>query len=186
MDDLNLEGLSVDPIALTIYSVACVLWLPTWRYIVGFKVLREQRLMLLPFLGAFFVLGMNILLALNTSIPSHDKELLLYPYVESNATTVAGLALAISIFVVIIFEKDVRALSERTAKKFLQLVFWSFLFSLMGCLPLYWMPPEFLWLTVLRHLKTVPFTFGLFLLAAAMVVFIYETRTQTLSKTDPH
>jgi len=29
---------------------------------------------------------------------------------------------------------------------------------------------------LLRHLKTVPFTYSLFILSAAMIVFLYETR----------
>lgn len=37
------------------------------------------------------------------------------------------------------------------------------------------MPPKDYWLTALRHIKTVPYLYSLFILAAAITIFIYET-----------
>ena len=124
-------------------------------------------------MGCLFVLAVNFFLA---SVPDFATELPIYNYVETNATTMAGLTLAIAIFVVVTFYKEVHAMGTRTARKFLWLTLWAFLFAVVGCLPLYWVPERHGWLTLLRHLKTVPFTYSLFILSAAMIVFLYETR----------
>jgi len=166
----------MDHYAVAIYFLAGIGWLYAWRAIVGYDWLRQVPLLWVAFIGCLFVLAVNIFLAFFSSVPDFATELPIYNYVETNATTVAGLTLAIAIFVVVTFDKEVHVLGTTTARKFLWLTLWAFLFAVVGCLPLYWVPERTGWLTVLRHLKTVPFTYSLFILSSAMIVFLYETR----------
>lgn len=159
-----------------IYVAGVLLWLPFWQYLVGFHWLKTHRLLLLPFLGCLYVLAANVVLVLIQITPCYDIELKLYPYVEQNAKTVAGLALAISILVVIKFDKETKFLQNEKSRKFLWLTLWAFIVSVAGCLPLYWMPACDGWLTMLRHLKTIPFTYSLFILCAAILFLIYEIK----------
>lgn len=160
--------------AVVIYSLAIPAWLYIWHLLVGYDWLVRRRLLYISLLGALFVFVFNIGFALITKTPDYATELKVYPYVEQNAKTVAGFALAIAIFVLLKFDKEVSMMERPSSRKFLSLIFWSFLFAVVGCLPLYWMPPMAGWLTVLRHLKTVPFTYSLFILASAIIIFIYE------------
>jgi hypothetical protein len=84
--------------------------------------------------------------------------------------------LAIAVFVVIEFKGVGTLLKGPRSRMFLSLLLWSFLLSVVGCLPFYWMPPKEGWLTALRHIKTVPFTYSLFILAAAIILFINELK----------
>ena len=166
----------MDLIAAVIYFLAGICWLYAWRVLVGYDWLRQMPLLWIAFMGSLFVLAVNFTLAFFSSVPDFATELQVFEFVETNATTVAGLTLAIAIFVVVTFDKEVQVLGTRTAGKFLWLILWAFLFAVVGCLPLYWMPQRAGWLTALRHLKTVPFTYSLFILSAAMITFLYEVR----------
>lgn len=132
--------------------------------------------MLLPFIGGIIAFTINVILASYAQIPEYSVEIGIYGFVESNAKTIATFTLGIAVFVVVTFEKTVSILDQEESRQFLLLVFSSFLLSVVGVLPLYWVPQNFGWLTTLRHLKTVPYLYSLFLFAAAMVIYIYEIR----------
>ncbi len=170
--------LEVDYSAVVIYGFGILFWLFLWAKMVGYSFLLEKRLLFIVFAGPIVNFIINIILALNTKIPPHDVELDIYLYVEKNATTIAGLTLAIAIFVVLKFNTDSQRITDNPLrKKFLFLIFWSFLYSTIGCLPLYWMPPLDGALTLLRHIKTVPYTYSLFTLAAAIIIFCYRLKS---------
>ncbi len=164
----------MDVSALAIYCLALPGWLYVWHLLVGYDWLNRHPLLYISFFGALFVFAMNIVLAFHTETPNYLTELSIYSYVEQDAKTVSGFALAIAIFVLLKFDKEENVMNRPTSRKFLALIFWSFLFAVVGCLPLYWMPPIDGWLTILRHLKTVPYTYSLFILASAIVIFIDE------------
>jgi hypothetical protein len=168
----------IDGAALVIYCLAIPLWLYVWHLLVGYDWLERHRLLQIAFVGALFVLLANIALAFASKTPNYATELNIYSYVEQNAKTVAGFALAIAIFTLLKFDKQTAVMERSASQKFLSLIFWSFLFAVVGCLPLYWMPPIDGWLTILRHLKTVPFTYSLFILAAAIIIFIREVNKE--------
>jgi hypothetical protein len=163
-------------LAILIYVVGLILWLFIWRGLVGYKWLKVERLMLLPFIGGIIAFTINVVLAYYAQIPEYSVEIGIYGFVESNAKTIATFTLGIAVFVVVTFEKTVSILDQEESRQFLLLVFSSFLLSVVGVLPLYWVPQNFGWLTTLRHLKTVPYLYSLFLFAAAMVIYIYEIR----------
>jgi hypothetical protein len=162
-------------IAIAIYVVGFIAWFPLWRNLVGFDWLKRERLMYLPFLGAMTVFLVNIILAYYAEIPEYSVEIGIYGFVESNAKTIATFTLGIAVFVVM-FEKNASILDDEESKQFLKLVFSSFLLSVVGVLPLYWVPQNFGWLTTLRHLKTAPYLYSLFVFASAMVIYIFKIK----------
>lgn len=172
----------IDSAAMIIYTLAIPGWLYIWHRLVGYDWMARRRLLFISFAGALFVFAVNIVLAGYASTPDYKTEMSIFIYVEQNAKTVAGFALAIAIFVLLKFDKEVNVMDRPASRKFLSLIFWSFLFAVVGCLPLYWMPPQSDWLTILRHLKTVPYTYSLFILSAAIIIFIYEIHLASVKK----
>ncbi|GAG38743.1 unnamed protein product, partial [marine sediment metagenome] len=160
-------------LAISIYVAGLLLWFFVWKVLVGYKWLKIERLMYLPFVGGVFAFFVNTILAFYAQIPEYGVEIGIYGFVESNAKTIATFTLGIAVFVVVTFEKTVNILDRDESRQFLQLVFSSFLLSVVGVLPLYWVPQNYGWLTTLRHLKTVPYLYSLFIFAAAMVIYIY-------------
>ena len=139
------------------------------------QLVKKMKLLYISFLGGLFVFMVNIILSFYSPINEYSLELNLYPYVEANAKTVATLSFAIALFVVLGIKNQKISESDPCTKLFLWLIFWAFLFSVVGTLPLYWMPPQKYWLTALRHVKSVPLFYSLFILGAAIIVFLYET-----------
>jgi hypothetical protein len=164
-----------DFIALIVYSIGLLLWFLVWHFLVGYSLLKKMKLLYISFLGAPFVFMVNIIVSFFSPINEYSLELNLYPYVEANAKTVATLSFAIALFVVLGIKNQKISESNPCIKLFLWLIFWSFLFSVIGTLPLYWMPPQNYWLTALRHVKSVPLFYSLFILGSAIIVFMYET-----------
>jgi hypothetical protein len=163
-------------VTLAVYVAGLLGWYAIWHLLVGYPTLSKMKLLHLPFWGAQMVFVVNIVLAFFSVANDYNTELALYPYVESNAKTVAGMSLAIAVFWVFASRDKVLQQASALVKVFLWLLFWAFLTSVVGTLPLYWVPPGDYWLTTLRHIKSVPFFYSLFLLASALVVFMYELR----------
>jgi len=169
-------------LAIWIYISGLVLWFLVWHFLVGYDWLNNERLLYIPFVGGIVAFIVNAYLASIATIPEYGIEIGIYGFVETNAITVAGFSLGIAVFVVLTFEKTMSILDHEESKKFLTLVFSSFLFSILGVLPLYWVPQIYGWLTTLRHLKTVPYLYSVFLLASAMVIYLYEIRKDSSPK----
>lgn len=164
--------------AIFIYGSGLFLWIYLWAKMIGYTFLQEKKLLYIAFLGPIINFLINIVLSFYTKIPTYETELNIYLYVETNATTVAGLSLAIAIFVVLKFNSDTKPVTDNPlSKMFLFLIFWAFLYAIVGCLPLYWIPPVSGGLTILRHIKTVPYTYSLFTLAAAIILFCYQIKS---------
>jgi hypothetical protein len=60
------------------------------------------------------------------------------------------------------------------------LVFTAFLLGVIGVLPLYWVPQIYGWLTILRHLKTIPELYSVFILGSAMIIYVDSIKIQDL------
>lgn len=163
-------------IAAFTYVIGLLLWFVLWKILIGYHWFKHEKMMHVPFWGCIITFIINIFLALFAEIPQYGIEIGIYGFVEKNAATVAMFTLGIAVFVVVTFKKQAKMLSHQESRKFLQLVFTSFLLSVIGVLPLYWVPQIWGWLTTLRHLKTVPFTYSLFVLAAAMIVYLHEIK----------
>ncbi|MHC4073025.1 MAG: hypothetical protein ACYTGS_13490 [Planctomycetota bacterium] len=163
-------------LGVAIYVVGLISWFLLWGRIIGYDWLRTEPLLHIALWGGAATFLINAVLTAIAQVPEYGIEIGIYSFVENNAKTVAGFTLGIAVFVVVTFQKTV-SLEQEESRQFLKLVFTSFLFSVVGVLPLYWVPQVFGWLTTLRHLKTVPYLYSLFILAAAMLIYIHEVKT---------
>ncbi|OGT06972.1 MAG: hypothetical protein A2103_01395 [Gammaproteobacteria bacterium GWF2_41_13] len=159
-----------------IYLLGIAGWLVLWKWLVGYPVFKHKKLLHIVFIGAIFVLVINAILSLTSAIPPYETELKLYAYVEENSKIVAQLSLTICLFIAVGFTKLSTIMAIDELKRFIWLIFWSLFIAVIGCLPLYWMPSSDFWLTALRHLKTIPYVYSLFLLGAAAILFIYALK----------
>lgn len=173
-------------IGVIIYSLGLLLWLFLWKWLIGYHQLKEKKVLWISFLGAIASFVVNILLVIPAMNVSYETELSIYSYVEDNAKTIAQLSLAIALFVAVSLGKGGELIDTASRKRFVYLLLWSFLIAIVGCLPLYWIPPIAGWLGVLRHLKTIPYIYSLFLLSTAITVFIYNLHYRMLKRQQDH
>lgn len=159
------------------YLLGMIGWLFVWRLYNGYELMNQQKIIHLPFWGAHLTFLANAILVPFSPIPDYTVELKVYEYVEINARTIATLALAIAVFAYFISQSKKtpeQSTNTKIPTYFLICIMWGFLFAIIGVLPIYWMPPVYGWLTVLRHIKSVFYFFSLFTVATAIVIFMYE------------
>ncbi len=161
-----------------LYLSGIFCWKLLWEKLISYQIESEIRFIKLPYWFAIIVLLTNLLLTLNSEIPEYKTEIGIYGYVEGNAITTASFSLSIAVFVVPIINKKKKLINEEFSQKFLQLTLISFLFVVIGVLPLYWVPQKKAWLTLLRHFKTIPCCYSIFILATAIIVYLHSLKTE--------
>ena len=163
-----------------IYAVGFLLWFLTWKVIVGYEWINKIPKLKITLYGGAFALFVNMILTAISEIPEYGVELGIYAYVERNAITVSGLSLAIATFIIVTFSKVTTVETDEKMTKFLTLVFTAFLLGVLGVLPLYWVPQIYGWLTILRHLKTIPELYSVFILGSAMIIYVDSIKIQDI------
>jgi len=167
-------------ISVSIYAIGLILWFILWKLLIGYDWINKIPKLRITLFGGAFALIANLLLTTVAEIPEYTVELGIYSYVERNAITVAGLSLAIATFIIVTFSKVTTVETDEKMTKFLTLVFTSFLLGVLGVLPLYWVPQIYGWLTLLRHLKTIPELYSVFILGSAMIIYVDSIKIQDL------
>ena len=167
-----------EAISLCFYGGGLLLWPYIWSKIIGFERMKRIPLLQLPFYMCIALFILNLILVYLAETPTYTIEIGIYEYVERNGITVAGFAMAIAVFVVLTFRERVDIMGHPESRKFLELVFFSFLIVVLGVLPLYWIPQLDGWLTVLRNYKTIPYLYSLFILASAIVLYLFMLNDQ--------
>jgi len=169
-------------ISVAIYAIGFCLWFLTWKILIGYKWLKIIPKLNITLFGGAFALFINLILAFIAEIPEYGVELGIYAFVERNAITVAGLSLAIATFIIVTFSKVTTVETDEKMTKFLTLVFTAFLLGVLGVLPLYWVPQIYGWLTILRHLKTIPELYSVFILGSAMIIYVDSIKIQDIKE----
>lgn len=161
-----------------VYLAGLAGWVLLWHLMLGLGWLRREKLLHIPFWGGVMVLAVNAILAAASQMQVYEVEIGIYGFVETNSITIGGFSLGIAVFVVFTFDKAISPMQREESRKFLQLVFVAFLLAVIGVLPLYWVPQTAYAISLLKHLKTVPFTWAAFTLATALVIYIRLMRIE--------
>jgi hypothetical protein len=167
-------------LSIGIYVAGFLLWFVLWKLLLGYDIIKKIPKLNITLYGGAFAIFANILLAFIAEVPEYSVELGIYTYVERNAITVAGLSLAIATFIIVTFSKVSNVEHDERMHKFLTSVFSAFLLGVLGVLPLYWVPQIYGWLTILRHLKTIPELYSVFILGSAMIIYVDSLSVQGL------
>lgn len=157
---------------LLIYLLGCGFWLIVWHLVGGYEFMSYTLMLWLPFLSCFIIMGSNMLLWCGPiSYEKYDVELDAIKFVETNAahmvTAIAG---------TLVIAAAISAIKNQTPlpKEFIVFQSVAFICAVVGVLPLYWVPSRRVnCLVMLRHLKTVPFTYAISLFLAGLLRLLY-------------
>ncbi len=158
-------------LSFVIYLLGILGWLFIWKVYDGYKLMKEKKALIFIFVMTLIILITNALLVLVSPIPPFDIELKIYEYVEVNARVLATMSLAIAVFAH--YSLNPIKQSFELVHYFLFYSMFGFVTIMIGVFPLYWMPAIDGWLTILRHIKTVFYTYSLVSITSAIIVFIY-------------
>ena len=146
-----------------IYSLGCVLWFIAWYLIEGYDIMNQNKLIWVPFVSCLIILLSNMFLWRTIEdheyATSYKKELIKIQYVEKNA---AHMVTAITGVLIIAAAVSVMKDNASIPGEVIKFESAAFICAVVGVLPKYWVPStQGHWLEVLRHVKTVPFTFSI-------------------------
>ena len=162
----------VQTLSIIIYILGFIGWFILWWCIGACKFAEENTALWFPFGAASLILLANIVIVIiSRPLPQRfQTEVKLIEFVERHAAhLVAGSAGVFIIASTLMNEGDKTVVSNQ----FVLLMSTSLITAVVGVLPIYWISSS--WgLTVLRHFKTVPFTYSVCLFLAALLTFVND------------
>lgn len=134
--------------------------------------MNDILLLWFPFVSCFVILIANALLWVAApSYENYEVEVPVIQFVERNAAHVVT-AITGSILIAV----AISAIKSQAPipKEFILFQAAAFICAVVGVLPLYWIPSKKVhWLVILRHLKTVPFSYAIVLFLTGLVILLH-------------
>ena len=175
-------------IATFIYVLSIPLWLLVWYSATGFRLMRHNPLLIIPFLLSLTYLAGNAILLevfTETSGATYEEE-------RIKAITDRAMIAAQAMASVLIVATIVYGLSiKRVPLHFIRFMVYSFIALLGVMAPILWIPAEQADLFfVLRHFQATALNFGLFLCVAGIIMLLRDLITHgdaqiSLTPVDP-
>jgi len=158
-------------IVVVIYGIGIILWIAGW-YLLGLSdKFSSDSLFLIPFFLCILIMCLNLVIWMFSPKYKDDykTEVRVAEFVDRDASYIV---LAIS--VVILLVKSISQGDQQTIpillKDFYIFHFLALAFLIIGVLPLYWIPSDKIsWLIILRHIKTVPYSYAVSLFLAGLI-----------------
>lgn len=159
---------------ITVYSVGLALWFLIWFLVGGFNLSYQNGLLWIPFLSCIMILALNLLLWTNLEVvhdcEKYDKELEKLQYVERNAAHMVNAITGLLLIAAAISVMKQNAFIPKGVIIFESI---AFVCAVVGVLPKYWIPSQKpFWLIILRHMKTVPFTYAISLFLGGLIILL--------------
>lgn len=158
--------------AMGIYTASIPLWLLIWGSAHGFKLMRENKLLLIPFLLGFAYLGGNAILTFFFGeIGDITYEEGRFAYITDRAMIAVQATASVLIVATIVYGLTIK----RVPVHFIRFMVYSFIAILGIMAPLLWVPielPEMFY--VLRHIQSIALNMGLFLCVAGISVLLSD------------
>lgn len=167
-----------------IYIIGIVIWLIFWWQQITPVAIRENKLLMVPFVLCLFFLSVNLLLSGgDTHVADIALEESLFHFLDARS----GLAIKATASVLVVASIIYGVSVKRLPKLFILLESYAFI-ALIGLMaPITWIPtdqPDLL--LVLRHAQTVPFLWGLFLAVAGIVVLLQDVNRVFSNEDENH
>ncbi|MCA1773279.1 MAG: hypothetical protein LC677_11985 [Halomonas sp.] len=162
-------------VATAIYLASVPLWLAIWASADGFKLMAENRLLLIPLLLGIAYLGGNALLTFAfTGVGDISYEEARFAYITDRAMIAVQATASVLIVATIVYGLTIK----RVPVNFIRFMVYSFIAILGVMAPLLWVPIELPGMFyVLRHLQSIALNMGLFLCVAGITVLLRDLLT---------
>lgn len=158
--------------AMGIYTASIPLWLLIWGSAHGFKLMRESKLLLIPFvLGVVYLSGNAVLSLFFGEIGDISYEEGRFAYITDRAMIAVQATASVLIVATIVYGLTIK----RVPVHFIRFMVYSFIAILGIMAPLLWVPielPEMFY--VLRHVQSIALNMGLFLCVAGISVLLRD------------
>lgn len=159
---------------MIIYLLGIILWVFVWYLIDGFYLSGETKLLWFPFIACIFILITNLFLWKNLEdvhdCDQYENELNKLQYVERNAAHLVTAITGLLLIAAAISDLKGNASIPKSSTMFESI---AFICAVVGVLPKYWIPSKkSTWLIMLRHLKTLPYTYSVALFLGGLITLL--------------
>lgn len=155
-----------------IYVLAVPLWIGIWWSATGFRLMRDNKLLALPFLLSLaYVIGNAILVAGFGGLSEATHEESRTIFITDRAMIAVQATASVLIVATIVYGLSIR----RVPVHFIRFMVYAFVALLGVMAPILWIPAqEAEFFFVLRHVQSIGLNFGLFLCVAGIVVLLQD------------
>ncbi|WP_018145481.1 MULTISPECIES: hypothetical protein [unclassified Thioalkalivibrio] len=159
-------------VVVWIYVLAVPLWIGIWWSATGFRLMRHNRLLALPFLlSLVYVIGNALLVAVFGGLSEATYEEGRYVFITDRAMIAVQATASVLIVATIVYGLSIR----RVPVHFIRFMVYAFVALLGVMAPILWIPAqEAEFFFVLRHVQSIGLNFGLFLCVAGIVVLLQD------------
>jgi hypothetical protein len=156
-----------------LYGLTTLCWLLFWhRAMAAPDLLRRYPLLRAPWLGGALVQLFGALLALqHGASPGREFEAVLFDVLHSRADLVLSASASILVVATVVYGVNQQA----PPQPFIRLMSFALVALLGFMLPVVWIPPQHEeWMSLLRHVQTASFNWGLFLMCAGLLILLQD------------
>lgn len=159
-------------IATALYLVAMPLWLGIWHSATGFRLMRHNPLLVIPFaLSLLYLAGNALLLGVFTETSAALREEARIAIISDRAMIAVQATASILIVATIVYGLSIR----RVPVHFIRFMVYAFIAILGVMAPILWIPAEEAALFfLLRHFQSVALNFGLFLCVGGIIMLLRD------------
>ena len=159
-------------LATALYLGAMPLWLAIWQSATGFRLMRHNPLLIIPFaLSLVYLAGNALLLGVFTETSEALREEARIAIIADRAMIAVQATASILIVATIVYGLSIR----RVPVHFIRFMVYAFIAILGVMAPILWIPAEEAALFfLLRHFQSVALNFGLFLCVGGIIMLLCD------------
>ncbi|MGM0951652.1 MAG: hypothetical protein ACQEW7_01600 [Pseudomonadota bacterium] len=160
---------------IVIYSLAIILWFALWYGATGYQLMRDNKLLMLPWLLCPAFLAGNLLMTiLFGDVGTTEYEESRFAYLTDRASIAVQATASIVIVATIVYGMSIK----RVPVHFIRFMVYTFICVLGLMAPVLWIPlqsPEMFY--ILRHFQTIALNYGLFFCVAGIIILLRDLLT---------
>ncbi|MDP4181852.1 MAG: hypothetical protein Q8942_12255 [Bacillota bacterium] len=159
-------------LSFIVYLIGLAGWFFAWLFANGYKLMKNNRMLLLPFIICIAYLLLNMLFALHgNSFGSTEYEESRFDFIDKRVGNLISATSSVIVVATIIYGITVKKLPVA----FVKFMILSYIFQLSVSAPILWIPQdEVKWFSILRNFQTVGFIYGLFLCISGIIMLLND------------
>jgi hypothetical protein len=158
--------------SIVIYGFTILLWFAVWYGATGYRLMRDNKLLIMPWLLCPLFLAGNLLMTiLFGEVGSTEYEESRFAYLTDRASIAVQATASIVIVATIVYGMSIR----RVPVHFIRFMVYTFICVLGLMAPVLWIPmnsPEMFY--ILRHSQTIALNYGLFFCVAGIIILLKD------------
>ncbi len=161
--------------AIFAYLLSIPLWIASWYSATGFRLMRHNRLLMLPFgLSLVYLAGNAILVGAFAEVSGPAQEEARIAIIAERSLIAVQATASVLIVATIVYGLSIR----RVPLHFIRFMVYAFVAILGIMAPILWIPAQEASLFfVLRHIQAIALNFGLFFCVAGIVILLQDLLT---------